>query len=600
MIFSILILLLVGVIAFFHYTQGFWSATLSAIATIIAAVLAVSYHESVVDVLLKGKMADQANAFALVALFAIIYLILRIIIDKAIPGNLRMPVILDKVGAGVMGLVAGIFATGVVAIAAQSMPFDPLIAGYARRDMSEERQEGVSVTGKAQLQEVPVPPVIDSVSFDEGKADMFLPVDDWLVGTVAHLSDGGSLSGKRAMKTIHPNYLDELFAQRGGIEAGASRVATNAAKKQVSIDGVFTVPAFAAQADGDLTSSRPDGKPVKYPDQPKDDEMFLIARISFGDGTADKDNLVRFSPGSIRLVAESEDEGWRNYYPIGTVEDASTLFANRIDDYLFTREGAAVDVAFLVKKADVVTGKDEPKFKDGVFIEVKRLARQPLTGGIKPLTADKRVAYVRKPAISKAAPAGAGGAAGGAGAAKGNAPFVIGAAEVSPRMFSAIDSGANDADINNATVASGTVSVQGRKLSKFTINGTEALARMAKSPYALDELFAPAGSAIVQVKGTPPPSGGTGWEWYESAGDFALKDAPGKSYKANGAFAKVRRGTQDVMAAVYDAAAPIAGPVKDEGRPIEGWLAFVVPSGTQLKELTYKGQSIKAVSETVP
>jgi len=591
MIFTLLILILVGVIAFFHYTQGFWSATLSAFAAIIAAILAISYHESVVAVLLKGKMTDQANSIALVVLFGGVYLVLRLIIDKAIPGNLSLPLYVDKAGAAVMGLVAGIFAMGVVAVAAQAMPFDPSIAGYTRRDMAEEREVNVAVTGKPQHQTVPVPPVVDSLSFDEGRSGMFIPVDDWVVGMVSHLSDGGSLAGKRAMKTIHPNYLDELFAQRLGIQAGGIRAASNAAKKQVTVEGAFEAKTLG-QIDGDLASSRPDGKNIKWPEQAKDNEMFLVVRIVFGDGTADKDDFVRFSPGSIRLVTESEEDGWKNYYPIGTVEDGATLLANRIDDFLFTKEGSAVDVAFLVKKADVVTGKDEPKFKEGVFIEVKRLVREQLTGAVKPLSADKRVSVVRKTEVAKAKPA--------SGAPKGSAPFVFERAEVSAKVFSPIDSGASDPVIKNGQTTSGIVSVQDRKLSKLTINATEALGRMAKSPYALDELFAPAGHAIVQIKGTPPPAGGTGWEWAETAGQFALKDGGGKTFKCNGAFAKVRKGTQDMMAAVYDAAAPISSMDKEEGRPTDGWLVFVVPSGTEIKELTYKGAAVQTVNQKVP
>ena len=46
MIFAIIILLFLGAIAFFHYIQGFFSATISAIITVFAAVSAFSYHES--------------------------------------------------------------------------------------------------------------------------------------------------------------------------------------------------------------------------------------------------------------------------------------------------------------------------------------------------------------------------------------------------------------------------------------------------------------------------------------------------------------------------------------------------------------------------
>ena len=125
MIFPLAILILVGVIAYFHYVEGLFSATISAICAILAAVLAFSYHEVIIFTLLKGKVANYAHAMILVTLFALGYLILRVIFDKAVPGNVRFPLYVDRVGGAVMGIIAGVFATGILAIAAQSLPFGP-------------------------------------------------------------------------------------------------------------------------------------------------------------------------------------------------------------------------------------------------------------------------------------------------------------------------------------------------------------------------------------------------------------------------------------------------------------------------------------------
>src|SRR6476646_2733973 len=98
MVFSIIVILIVAIIAFFHYLQGFFSATISAICAILAAVLAVSYHETVVESFLGGKFGNVAHAMTLAVMFALIYLILRILFDKMVTGNLRVPAIVDKVG----------------------------------------------------------------------------------------------------------------------------------------------------------------------------------------------------------------------------------------------------------------------------------------------------------------------------------------------------------------------------------------------------------------------------------------------------------------------------------------------------------------------
>src|SRR5687767_11781931 len=132
MILTIIILVLVGAIAFFHYTQGLFSATLSAICTILAAVLAFSYHEVVVDMLLGGRFAGSAHAITLVVLFAVIYMVLRVMFDKMVPGNVRLPLLMDKIGGAAMGLVAGVFAGGIILIVAQYLPLMPSVAGVAR------------------------------------------------------------------------------------------------------------------------------------------------------------------------------------------------------------------------------------------------------------------------------------------------------------------------------------------------------------------------------------------------------------------------------------------------------------------------------------
>src|SRR5688500_14804316 len=119
MLFSIVLLLAVLVVAFFHYLQGLFSATISAILTILAAALAVAWHEWIAENFLAGKYADSIHAIMLIIVFAVTYLLLRLLFDKAVPGNVRVPAIVDKIGGGVMGVVAAVFAVGVVAIAAQ-------------------------------------------------------------------------------------------------------------------------------------------------------------------------------------------------------------------------------------------------------------------------------------------------------------------------------------------------------------------------------------------------------------------------------------------------------------------------------------------------
>src|SRR5262245_42721574 len=102
MVFLILIILLLAAIAFFHYVQGFFSSTISAVISVISAVVAVAYYEPIVEGPLAGVMVNWMPALILLGLYAVIYTTLRTIFDKAVPGGMQLPAVVDKVGGAVM------------------------------------------------------------------------------------------------------------------------------------------------------------------------------------------------------------------------------------------------------------------------------------------------------------------------------------------------------------------------------------------------------------------------------------------------------------------------------------------------------------------
>src|SRR3954469_15442620 len=211
MLFSLFVIVFVGIIAYWHFLQGFFSAAISAILAILAALIALGYQEEIVA-LVGGKFNDQANAIALVCLFALTYLLLRIIFDLAIPGNVRFPVLLDRIGAPIMGIIAGIFGVGILVIAAQTLPFGPSIAGYQRYPISFDKPVIIHQTGR-QSDADAVYDEIDSQRFlaDESQG-LWLGVDDMVLNVMKKVSaDEGPLSRGVSFGDVHPDYLQELF-----------------------------------------------------------------------------------------------------------------------------------------------------------------------------------------------------------------------------------------------------------------------------------------------------------------------------------------------------------------------------------------------------
>ena len=399
MILSIVIIAVVAGIAYFHYAQGLFGATISATIAIIAAAVAIGYHENVVNALLGGAIGDYATAGALAAIFALVYIVGRVITDKAIPGNVRLPLMIDRVGGAVMGLIAGLFTAGIVALVAQALPFGPTVGGYARYQLESSRDVTVVPGGSSSGRSVDMV-VLDQLDEDtfveEKKKKLIIPADDMVLGFVNKLSDGGSLAGARTLASVHPDYVDELFAQRLGVQVGAKRTAFNPAsgKGQVSVpeDGVFVVTTPDLTAKGNFIDAElNDLHQREVVPKKQGSDVQLVVRVMFTKDAADSDGNMRISPANVRLVA-----GGANEFPVGTLENGQ-LYANKVDDFLIVNvkgADAGADFVFFVNPADVIEGgagavdpktaskdaKDAPKVADGVFVEVKRLAKIDLSG----------------------------------------------------------------------------------------------------------------------------------------------------------------------------------------------------------------------------
>ena len=381
MILSVLVIVLVAVIAYFHYVEGFFSATISAILAAISAAIALSYQEPLTR-LLQGKFPDNANALAIIAIFAVTYTILRLIFDKAIPGNIRLPVIMDKVGAGIAGIFAGIFAVGILVIAAQMLPFGPSIAGYSRYKLTDVREAQIP-TGRQAIDTHVYNELFSSTFVPEDKTSLILPVDDIVVNLTSHLSDGGSLAGPVDFAQVHPSYLDELFGQRLGVQTGARHVAINLDhEKDVDLRGIYTVDSLP-QAESEIPSIRKTDAEHLKPVKSDPSEIILIVRITLTKNAADSDSNVRISTGGVRLVANQ-----KNYMPLGTLDSTGSplLRMDHPDDFLIVPADGTVDFIFLVPRSEFgldANPKDKnPKLAIGpnVFMEVKRAATIDLDG----------------------------------------------------------------------------------------------------------------------------------------------------------------------------------------------------------------------------
>jgi hypothetical protein len=205
MLFAIFIFLLLLAVVFFHYLQGFFSATLSAFFAVIAAVVAVSYHEWVVEQFLGNAMGDWGPPLVTLGMFAVTYLIFRLIFDKAIPGQIRLPSTMDKIGGAVMGLVAGTFALGTVVIAAQQMPLGASIAGYVRYETNSTRGIVVPTGFNTRAKDANAYDEVVGDNFDTAAPKGIVMVDDVVV------CSGSGWRPRRAARCRRPTCRRRTF-----------------------------------------------------------------------------------------------------------------------------------------------------------------------------------------------------------------------------------------------------------------------------------------------------------------------------------------------------------------------------------------------------
>jgi hypothetical protein len=132
MLFSLAVALMVILVAVFWVYQGFFSATLMFFECTIAAMVAFGFYESVHGLWASALGEGLGHPLALMLLFLATLLILRLLTDKLIKGNVRMPVILDRVGGGIGGFLSGMVLVGMALIGIQMLPITSDVFGYER------------------------------------------------------------------------------------------------------------------------------------------------------------------------------------------------------------------------------------------------------------------------------------------------------------------------------------------------------------------------------------------------------------------------------------------------------------------------------------
>jgi hypothetical protein len=351
MILNIFVIVIVVGVAYFHYVQGALTSVISAFCAVVGVLVAFGYYEQLLAAVGHGQYADYAAGSLLLVLYAVTYLVLRVIFDLVVQGNISLHLYVEKATAVIAGLVAGVLCGGVFATAAQMMPLGASPGGYTRYAL-QERQVivGLNVQGPGGRQQaldsqisnelVDVPPKPDTA------AALILPADAWVV-SLASTTSSGAFSGAQDFSQLRSHLLDDLFYNRLGVDQSGQRVIVNSPKLPVvKIDGLYTLSGSIEFLDAGIKDLRPGKTSLSL--KPAKDDVVLVMRTTFDDRIADKDGYVRVTPAAVRLVIGSS-----TFHPVGTIESATRVGLERFDDQILVRMSESfrgADFVFVVPK----------------------------------------------------------------------------------------------------------------------------------------------------------------------------------------------------------------------------------------------------------
>jgi hypothetical protein len=301
------VILILGCAALQYFKGTFVKAFAMIIVAIISSVVAFGYFEMLANLIIR-----QGNDGSLLSLvpwaytvcFILLFVVTFGILQTGAVYLIRHPVDLgflpELIGRLVCGLILGFILSGLLLTGLQMGPL-PLSYPYQRFDparLNPDKPNGV-----------------------------LLNADGFATGLFGLISNG-SLSGKNSFKTLHPNYLNQLFMNR--LLGDVSNVSGVWPAIEVPKPGVWPVSqAVKEQVDKFVSELRthggkiqydPSGKSVALPISTNDTYNPTTVRVGIKKRAINREPAINggvFTPSQLRLICTRNTGQTTNVYPIG-------------------------------------------------------------------------------------------------------------------------------------------------------------------------------------------------------------------------------------------------------------------------------------------
>ncbi len=306
MIFSIVVIVLAGLVAYIWSTRGFFNALIHMLCTLIAGALAFAVWEPAAYFLLSafGKngfglvMEAIAWGLGLAVPFAVFLAMLRAITDSILRANIIVNTMTNYIGGAVCGAIIGTISAGILVISISNLRISTEFMGYQ-------------------------PYRYDNAGNLVRKDKLIFPVDEITAGLYGALSERAFASGE-PLARWHPDAAQEGAAMRISYGEGAAR--NTIRPNEVSLLTRFSVGASGVTLQDLLSDSWTTGAQNvvtvtgEKPDPNSRIEGFVL---KFAAGAGEKSGKVILGSGQVRLlVADQADEKRDMLFPIAVSSQA--------------------------------------------------------------------------------------------------------------------------------------------------------------------------------------------------------------------------------------------------------------------------------------
>ncbi|MEX0655905.1 MAG: CvpA family protein [Phycisphaeraceae bacterium] len=369
MIANLVVIAFVVLMAYYWYTQGLFSAFLHLVAVVVAGALAFAFWEPAAYFLLgTGRTASHfAWGVSLVGLFFIMLSIIRLSLDRLVPGNVQFPNLLNLVAGAVCGLASGILTAGIMVIGLGFLPMQADLAGY---------------------QPYAVGPVGNIERTDDR---LWLQVDDMAAGFFTRLSTGtfAPFGSETTLASHRPELAAQAAIFRLSYDQNASLVA---APDGVAVERLFEHNLPSEDLADDLVDAL-------GPDAGQNGRKLVVVETSLDRegavGTYDADGTARIPPTQVQLITLERDGGrtrLHRHNPVAFAKNDVASGTRRLHPFATDRVVAYTsDAQATFAWTFVPPAHEEPQFL--LFRQLRiPLADQALVGD-----ADRLVAALGRP-----------------------------------------------------------------------------------------------------------------------------------------------------------------------------------------------------------